>query len=161
LSSWTWPGQVATFRKRMLSTAAVLGVAIAGIALACMVVGLGPGWITALKSTGKVNDTYSPTTKIGFSISELLGAVGVHVDGALLAGGVRILGLAATGVLALVMMLRSPRIGIVRATGIMLVAYVLLWALTPQETADLATLPSQTKRAAILLHRLGQGAAGL
>jgi glutamate carboxypeptidase len=32
---------------------------------------------------------------------------------------------------------------------------------TPQETADLATLPSQTKRAAILLHRLGQGAAGL
>ena len=29
---------------------------------------------------------------------------------------------------------------------------------TPQETADLATLPSQTKRAALLLHRLGQGA---
>jgi len=123
---WTWPGQVATFRKRILSTAAVLGVAVAGIALACMVVGLGPGWITALKSTGKVNDTYSPTTKLGFSISELLGAVGIHVDGALLAGVVRMLGLAATGVLALVMMLRSPRIGVVRATGIMLVAYVLL-----------------------------------
>jgi hypothetical protein len=123
---WTWPGPLATFRKRMLSTAAVLGVAIAGIAVACMVVGLGPGWITALKSTGKVNDTYSPTTKIGFSISELLGAVGVHVDGALLAGGVRLLGLAATGVLALVMMLRSPRIGVVKATGVMLVAYVLL-----------------------------------
>jgi glutamate carboxypeptidase len=32
---------------------------------------------------------------------------------------------------------------------------------TPEETADLTTLPSQTKRAAILLHRLGQGAAGL
>ena len=32
---------------------------------------------------------------------------------------------------------------------------------TPQETADLSTLPSQTKRAALLLHRLGQGAAGL
>ena len=32
---------------------------------------------------------------------------------------------------------------------------------TPQETADLATLPSQTKRAALLLHRIGQGAAGL
>ena len=27
---------------------------------------------------------------------------------------------------------------------------------TPQETADLTTLPSQTKRAALLLHRLGQ-----
>ena len=31
---------------------------------------------------------------------------------------------------------------------------------TPQETADLRTLPSQTKRAAILLHRLGRRAAG-
>jgi glutamate carboxypeptidase len=32
---------------------------------------------------------------------------------------------------------------------------------TPEETADLTTLPSQAKRAALLLHRLGQGAAGL
>jgi glutamate carboxypeptidase len=31
---------------------------------------------------------------------------------------------------------------------------------TPQETADLATLPSQTKRAAVLLYRLSRGAAG-
>jgi glutamate carboxypeptidase len=30
---------------------------------------------------------------------------------------------------------------------------------TPQETADLSTLPSQIKRAAILLHRIGEGAA--
>ena len=31
---------------------------------------------------------------------------------------------------------------------------------TPQETADLRTLPSQTRRAAILLFRIGKGAAG-
>ena len=30
---------------------------------------------------------------------------------------------------------------------------------TPQETADLSTLPSQTRRAALLLYRLGKGAA--
>jgi len=30
---------------------------------------------------------------------------------------------------------------------------------TPQETADLSTLPSQTKRAAILLYRIGKGLA--
>jgi glutamate carboxypeptidase len=29
---------------------------------------------------------------------------------------------------------------------------------TPRETADLTTLPSQTKRAALLLRRLAQGA---
>ena len=89
-------------------------------------VGLGPGWVTALTKTGTVLDTYSPTTKIGYSISELLGLVGVKVDGSLLAGGTRALGLALTGVLGLVILLRSPRIGIVRATGIMFLAYVLL-----------------------------------
>ncbi len=31
---------------------------------------------------------------------------------------------------------------------------------TPRETADLTTLPSQTKRAALLLVRLSRGAAG-
>jgi glutamate carboxypeptidase len=30
---------------------------------------------------------------------------------------------------------------------------------TPQETADLTTLPSQTKRAALLLYRLATGPA--
>ena len=123
---WTWPGAVASARRRLTTTAAVVAVAAVGIALASVAVGLGPGWITALKSTGKVNDTYSPTTKLGFSISELLAAVGIRVDGAMLAGGVRLLGLAAVAVLALVMLLRSPRVGIVRATGVMLVAYVLL-----------------------------------
>ncbi len=123
---WTWPGVTANYRKRIAATGAVIGVTIATITVGCLLVGLGPGWITALKSTGKVNDTYSPTTKIGFSISELLGAVGINVDGSLLAAGVRLLGLAATGILALVMMLRSPRIGIVKATGVILVAYVLL-----------------------------------
>ena len=28
---------------------------------------------------------------------------------------------------------------------------------TPQETADLTTLPSQTKRAAVMLHRISNG----
>jgi glutamate carboxypeptidase len=30
---------------------------------------------------------------------------------------------------------------------------------SPQETADLSTLPSQTKRAALLLYRVSQGAS--
>jgi hypothetical protein len=123
---WCWRGSVATVRERIATTAAVLAASIVAIALACVVVGLGPGWITALKSTGKVNDTYSPTTKIGFSIAEILNAVGLHVDGSMLAAGVRALGLLATGVVGVVLLLRSPRIGFIKATGVMLVAYVIL-----------------------------------
>ena len=51
---------------------------------------------------------------------------GRSVDGGLLAGVTRALGLVMTAVLGLVMLLRSPRIGAIRATGIMFVAYVLL-----------------------------------
>ena len=123
---WCWDGAVATIRRRILTTAAVVVSAILAIAVGCLLMGMGPGWLTALTSTGKVNDTYSPTTKLGFSISEILGAIGIDVDGATLTAGVRALGLLAIVVLALIVMLRSPRIGVVRATGIMLVAYVLL-----------------------------------
>jgi alpha-1,6-mannosyltransferase len=123
---WTWDGAQATTRRRILTTAGVMITTVVTIALGCVLMGMGPGWLTALTSTGKVNDTYSPTTKLGFSISEILGAIGIDVDGATLTAGVRALGLLAIVVMALVVMLRSPRIGVVRATGIMLVAYVIL-----------------------------------
>jgi alpha-1,6-mannosyltransferase len=123
---WTWAGPVATWGRRVATTSAVVATAVVAITIGCLLVGLGPGWVTALTKTGTVLDTYSPTTKLGYSVSELLDLVGLHVDGSFLAGVTRILGLVATAVLALVMLLRSPRIGPIRATGIMLVAYVLL-----------------------------------
>ena len=123
---WCWRGAIATWKERVVTTAAVFGSSIAAIIVGCVLVGLGPGWITALTSTGKVNDTYSPTTKLGFSIAEILNGVGLDVNGQLLASGVRALGLLATAVLAFVMLMRSPRVGYIKATGVILVAYVLL-----------------------------------
>jgi alpha-1,6-mannosyltransferase len=123
---WTWPGVVATFRQRVVATVGVLATAAAGIAVACLATGVGIGWITALESTGKVTTTFSPTTKLGFSIGEVLTWFGVPVSPDAVGAGWRLFGLAATAVLGLVMMLRSPRVGIVKATGVILVAYVLL-----------------------------------
>ena len=123
---WCWRGAIATWKERVLTTVAVFASSTAAIVVGCFIVGLGPGWITALKSTGKVNDTYSPTTKLGFSIAEILNGIGLHVDGQLLASGVRALGLLATAVIAFVMLMRSPRVGFIKATGVMLLAYVLL-----------------------------------
>jgi len=123
---WCWRGELASVKERIKTTTVVFLSAVAAIAVGCFAVGLGPGWLTALKSTGKVNDTYSPTTKIGFSISEIINAVGLNIDGQALASGVRALGLLATAVLAFVMLMRSPRVGYIKATGVMLVAYVLL-----------------------------------
>lgn len=123
---WTWPGALAPFRRRIVTTAGVMLTAAAGIAVACVAAGIGIGWITALESTGKVTSTFSPTTKLGYSIGELLALAGLPIQPSTVAAGWRLFGLAATAVLGLVMMLRSPRIGLVKATGVMLVAYVLL-----------------------------------
>lgn len=123
---WTWPGPLATFRKRVTSTIGVMAAAAAMIAVACVAAGIGMGWITALESTGKVTTTFSPTTKIGYSLGETLSWVGLPVEPSTVAAGWRLFGLATTAILGLVMMLRSPRIGVVKATGVMMVAYVLL-----------------------------------
>lgn len=123
---WCWPGDDAMWRERIRSTVRILGVAVVSIGVAMLAIGQGPSWLTALRSTGKVNDTYSPTTKLGFSIAEILNGLGLHVDGQVLSSGVRALGLAAVGVVAIVMLLRSPRVGYIKATGVMLVVYVLL-----------------------------------
>nr|WP_249420003.1 polyprenol phosphomannose-dependent alpha 1,6 mannosyltransferase MptB [Rhabdothermincola salaria] len=123
---WTWPGLVATFRQRIATTATVVAAAAGLIAVACLATGVGIGWITALESTGKVTTTFSPTTKIGFSLGEVMTWVGLPVSPDAVGAGWRILGLLGTAALGLVMMLRSPRIGIVKATGVILVAYVLL-----------------------------------
>jgi len=123
---WTWAGPAATFARRFLTTLGVMAAAAAGIAVACIVAGIGVGWIIALESTGKVTTTFSPTTKIGYSLGEALSWTGLPVDPATIAAVWRLLGLAATAVLGVVVMLRSPRLGLIKATGIMLVAYVLL-----------------------------------
>lgn len=123
---WCGRGEFASIRERLRSLAAVLGVTLVSVVAASWLVGLGAGWITALRSTGKVNDTYSPTTKVGFAISEILNGIGLHVDGQTLASAVRALGLLATAVLAFVMLMRSPRVGYIKATGVLLVGYVLL-----------------------------------
>ena len=123
---WCWRGAVATWKERVVTTLTVFASATAAIVVGCFLVGLGPGWLTALTSTGKVNDTYSPTTKLGFSIAEILNGLGLNVDGQLLASGVRALGLLATAILGIVMLMRSPRVGFIKATAVMLVAYVVL-----------------------------------
>jgi alpha-1,6-mannosyltransferase len=123
---WTWRRSAVRLRERVLPTVAVVGAAVALIVVACVAVGIGPGWITALESTGKVNTTFSPTTKIGYSLGELLTWFDQPVGPSDIAGAWRIFGIAVTAAIGLVMMLRSPRIGIVKATGVMLVAYVLL-----------------------------------
>ena len=87
------------------------------------------GWIAALKSTGKSVSTYSLPTKFGYIAVDVLQWVGIglHLDDR--AGHRRVpprSGLAAAGLISLVLLLRSPRIGLVRAFAFSSLAIVML-----------------------------------
>lgn len=123
-------------RARVLArmTAQLAGV----IAALSVVAWVGPGWITALRGTGTSYNTFSASTKLGFVLADLanghpalpldaFGAPGVGLaGGGLVVALVRLLGLAAAGAVSLVLLHRSPRIGLPRALGLCSLVVVLL-----------------------------------
>jgi alpha-1,6-mannosyltransferase len=92
----------------------------------CQIVGIGFGWVTALRDTGKVMSTLSITTKAGFVTSQLLGLVGIDVSSDGTVAVFRLAGLLAALAVVTVLLLRSPRIGLVRSVGLAMTALVLL-----------------------------------
>ena len=87
---------------------------------------MGPGWITALKGTSQSMGTYSLPTKLGYILASVAQAQHVPVSTGLVVAVTRTIGLMAAALLSLVLVLRSPRIGIVRAFAFSSLAIVML-----------------------------------
>ena len=125
--AWNWDDDPDVPITRRIRDTALVGVAtLAGLAALCAAVGIGFGWITALKNTGKIFSTFSVSTKTGFLAADALNAIGLHVAPTTLVAATRGLGLALAGLICVVMLLRSPRIGMVRALGLAMLAVVIL-----------------------------------
>jgi len=125
--AWNWRDDPSlTFLRRSRTTLYLVAAAGAVMAALCVAVGVGAGWITALKSTGQSMSTYSLPTKFGFVAIDVLARVGLHPASGLVIGTSRALGLLAAGFVAVVMLVRSPRIGVVRAFAITSLAIVML-----------------------------------
>lgn len=131
---WTWsspadgdPGTEPVSLTRRLRDVAMVATGGLGVLVALsLVVGTGPGWVLALQNTGKVTTTFSGSTKLGYVLADGAGAVGLPVGESTVVAVTRLAGMAVTGLVALLLLLRSPRIGVVRAVGLVLVAYVFL-----------------------------------
>ncbi len=123
---WVWAGKDAPFRKRVLSVAAVMIPALAALAVLSVATGIGAGWITALRSTGKVMDTFSLMTMLGYFGSDLLNLLGLSDNPEIAVAPVRFLGLLAGLGISYWLMTRADRIGIARAVGLGMCALVLL-----------------------------------
>ncbi len=125
--AWNWRDDPAlTFFRRSRTAAYLLGVAAVVVAVLCVGVGVGAGWITALKSTGQSMSTYSLPTKFGFVASDALGLLHLHLATGVVVGASRIVGLLAAAAISFVLLLRSPRLGLVRAFALSSLAIVML-----------------------------------
>lgn len=131
---WTWSGSAGDdsaiepvpLARRLRDVAMVITGGLGVLAALSLLVGTGPGWVLALQNTGKVTTTFSGSTKLGYVLADGAGAVGLPLGESTVVALTRLAGMAATGLIALLLLFRAPRIGVVRAVGLVLVAYVFL-----------------------------------
>jgi hypothetical protein len=123
---WAWAGRGAALRQRLWSIARVTGAAAAIVVTLCLVVGIGAGWLFALQGTNSVTSTFSVTTKLGYVVSDTLHLAGLGMDQGLVVGLFRFAGLLTAGAVALVLLFRTERLGVVRCVGLALIAVILL-----------------------------------
>ena len=125
--AWNWNDDPdVPIRRRVRDLAIVGGATLAGLAALCAAVGIGFGWISALKNTGKIFSTFSVSTKTGFLAADGLRAIGLDISATTMVAVTRLLGLLAAGLICTVLLLRSPRMGMVRALGLSMLAVVIL-----------------------------------
>jgi alpha-1,6-mannosyltransferase len=124
---WDWTGTGLSWRQRVrplakavaLSSAVVVGLSFAS--------GLGLGWIGNLDTPGTVRSWLAPATGVGMALSGLVHAAGLTAIsmGAILSV-TRVLGLGAAATISVYLLLRSDRVGALRALGVSMLLFVLL-----------------------------------
>lgn len=135
--AWNRPGALAAVRERVRATAQSLAAAVAITVVACLVVGIGAGWLNAMRNTGSTKGTLSLTTQLGFVAGNALSLIGLDTSTDSLVSAFRLLGLAAAAVVSFALLWFSPRIGAERALGLCLLTVMLLgpvvwpWYLAP------------------------------
>lgn len=153
---WNWRPAAASLWQRAGSAAACLGAGGALVGVLTVLAGMGPGWLFALEGTNTITSTYSVTTKLGFVAHDLAELAGLQLDESLFVSLFRLAGLAVAGAVVLLLLLHSPRIGLVRAMALGMLAVILLGPVvwpwyTPAGFALLAAVGLGRYRPAYLL----------
>lgn len=112
--------------QRIRAAGIVTAVAAGTAVLVTAATGLGWGWVHTVDSGSARLSIFSPVTGVGVLVGHALQSIGLVDQPDVPTRLVIALGLALAGLLALVLLLRSPRIGLLRALGLTLVAAVAL-----------------------------------
>jgi alpha-1,6-mannosyltransferase len=123
---WTWMGEDVPWRERIRPVVSSLLVGGAVMAFLSQVTGLGWGWLSALGTPGTVKSWLAPTTGIAILGGHITHLVGFGPTTDTLLKVAREMGLAAAAAAAAYLLLRTDRIGLLRAAGAALVLLVLL-----------------------------------
>ncbi len=124
---WGWTGPDLPLRERvrpLLKAGAIASAVVLGLSFAS---GLGIGWIANLDTPGTVRSWLAPATGVGMLLSGAIHAVGLtSVPMAAVLSGTRVLGLGAATGISVYLLVRSDRVGALRALGISMLLFVIL-----------------------------------
>jgi alpha-1,6-mannosyltransferase len=136
--AWCQPGAGAAVKERLKVVGKAFAVTAGIIVTACAVVGVGlSGWILAVRNTGTTTGTLSLPTRLGFVLSGLFHEAGLPSSDQVWIAVFRFIGLAVAAYVCLRLLGVVERVGPVAATGICLLAVMLLgpvvwpWYLAP------------------------------
>ncbi len=123
---WEWMGQGLPLRARIRPVITAGLIALGVMSGLSLVTGLGWSWIWNLATPGTVRSWVAPATGIGILLTDIAHLVGVGVPLHGMLSVTRVIGLGVAFGVGLWLLLRSDRIGTVRAMGLTLLLVVAL-----------------------------------
>lgn len=148
-------------RDRAARAAALGGGALLVLLAVPLLTGLGYGWLFTVSTGRHVLSIFSPMTGLGTLVGAPLRLLGVTSSTGAVRQPVLQLGLALSLLTAVVVLLRTPRLGVVRATGLALLALVVLSPTVLPWYALWAVFPLAAVGSRRLAAALGAGSAVL
>src|SRR5579872_1792152 len=123
---WEWMGQGLPLRARVRPVITAGLIALGVMSGLSLITGLGWSWIWNLATPGTVRSWVAPATGIGILLTDIAHLVGVGVPLHGMLSVTRVIGLGVAFGVGLWLLLRSDRIGTVRAMGLTLLLVVAL-----------------------------------
>jgi len=104
---WDWAGVGVAWRRRVRSTAAALVISGVTMVAVTYAVGLGWGWVAALRNPGTVTSWMDPATGIGRLVATLVSGVGLGAHSSTIVDVTQGLGLLLAALIAVRVLFRS------------------------------------------------------
>jgi hypothetical protein len=154
---WNWPGPAARLTSRFGHAAAGCAIGLATISAVSWTTGLGWGWVHTATAPGKITTGITPVDSASRLLTNMAHLVGIGAGAPEVRTVVAGVALAAVVLLGVWLLWRSPKLGVERSLGLVLLALVLLgpilwpWYLTWALAVLAPTAGHWTRRAVIIL----------